>query len=133
VFMDLEYRAIGGRTNPAAFDDFRPSLTVLATVINDNSPGRVTVDAGVKSFATDTAILPRAKDHPDLIYQFHGDEFGRITSATGGPLPRVGDRIEFLVPHCDPTVNLYDRLHTVRAGRLEKIWPIVARKEHGPI
>ena len=133
AFMDLEYRAIGGRSDAAIFDDFRPSLTVLATVVNDNHPGRVTVDAGVKAFATDAAVLPRAKGSPDLIYQFHGDEFGRVSSATGGPLPRVGERIEFFVPHCDPTVNLYDRIHAVRAGRLEETWKIVARKDDRPV
>jgi D-serine deaminase-like pyridoxal phosphate-dependent protein len=40
---------------------------------------------------------------------------------------RVGDRIEFLVPHCDPTVNLYDEIHCLRGGRVEAVWPIAAR------
>jgi D-serine deaminase-like pyridoxal phosphate-dependent protein len=26
----------------------------------------------------------------------------------------LGDRLEFIVPHCDPNVNLYDRLVAVR-------------------
>lgn len=132
-FMDLEYRAIGGRDNPAAFDDFRPSLTVLSTVVNDNHPGRVTVDAGVKAFATDAGLVPEARGRPDLDYRFNGDEFGRLTSAQGGTLPRVGDRLEFYVPHCDPTVNLYDRIYAVRKGMVEEVWRVVARRENPPI
>jgi D-serine deaminase-like pyridoxal phosphate-dependent protein len=133
AFMDLEYRAIGGRDNRSIFDDFQPSLTVLTTVVNDNHPGRVTVDAGVKAFATDSGVVPEAKDHPGLIYHFNGDEFGRITISDDGVLPRLGDRLEFFVPHCDPTVNLYDRIHAVRGGVVEDVWEVSARRENRSI
>jgi len=129
AFMDLEYRAIGGQLNEAIFDDFGVALTVLTTVVNDQYPGRVTVDAGIKAFATDAAILPQTRRRPGLIYQFHGDEFGRVTASSGEDLPRIGDRLEFYVPHCDPTVNLYDRLYAVRQGVVEEVWPILARRE----
>jgi hypothetical protein len=33
------------------------------------------------------------------------------------------------VPHCDPTVNLYDRIYALRRDKIEAVWPIVARKE----
>jgi D-serine deaminase-like pyridoxal phosphate-dependent protein len=39
----------------------------------------------------------------------------------------VGTRLECTVPHCDPTANLHDFIHLVRADRLEEIWPIEAR------
>ena len=132
IFMDLEYRAIGGRRDDTAFDDFEPSLTVLATVVDDNHPGRVTVDAGLKAFATDSAFLPEIKGQPGLVYQFHGDEFGRITAGPGQVLPKVGDRLEFQVPHCDPTVNLYDRIHAVRDGSVQDVWGVAARRENRP-
>lgn len=35
--------------------------------------------------------------------------------------------IEFIVPHCDPTVNLYERLYCLRGGAVEDVWPIAAR------
>jgi D-serine deaminase-like pyridoxal phosphate-dependent protein len=130
-FMDLEYRAIGGRRGASAFDDFLPSLTVLTTVVNDHCPGRVTVDAGVKALATDSAVLPEAKGHPGLLYRFNGDEFGRITAEPDGVLPKLGDRLELYVPHCDPTVNLYDRIYAVRGGVVEDTWGVVARRENG--
>ena len=43
----------------------------------------------------------------------------------------MGDRLEFLVPHCDPTVNLYDRLYATRGDRVEAVWPIAPRREAG--
>jgi 3-hydroxy-D-aspartate aldolase len=40
--------------------------------------------------------------------------------------PRLGERIEFFPPHCDPTFNLYDRVYAVRGGKMEQVWPIGA-------
>ena len=40
---------------------------------------------------------------------------------------RLGDRVEFLPPHIDPTVNLYDCIYALRGERVEAIWPIAAR------
>jgi D-serine deaminase-like pyridoxal phosphate-dependent protein len=39
----------------------------------------------------------------------------------------VGSVLSCVVPHCDPTVNLYDCYHVVRGDTLEAIWPIEAR------
>ena len=128
VFMDNEYRAIGGRDG-AVYADFRRALTVLATVVSATHLDRVTVDAGIKSFSSDTPFRPEAKGRPGLAYEFHGDEFGRITAEPGADLPRIGDRIEFYAPHCDPTVNLYDRIYAVRGDVVEATWEVMARKE----
>ncbi len=129
VFMDNEYRAIGGQSSPI-YDDFQRSLTVLTTVISTTHADRVTVDAGIKSFSTDTPYLPEPKTHPGLTYAFHGDEFGRLTSSYPEvPLPPIGTRIEFYTPHCDPTTHLYDRIYATRGDQIEAIWTIRARKE----
>jgi D-serine deaminase-like pyridoxal phosphate-dependent protein len=34
----------------------------------------------------------------------------------------VGGQIEFLVPHCDPTVNLHADLHAHRGGKIVEVW-----------
>jgi D-serine deaminase-like pyridoxal phosphate-dependent protein len=129
VFMDVQYRGIGGKGSGTVYTDFRPSLTVLTTVVSTTLDDRVTVDAGVKSFATESPTMPEAKSVEGLRYKFFGDEFGLLTAVDGGKLPRIGDRLEFYVPHCDPTVNLYDRLYALRGDRVEAVWPIVARRE----
>jgi 3-hydroxy-D-aspartate aldolase len=133
VFMDVGYRAIGGRSGSVVYSDFRPSLTVLTTVVSATLDDRVSIDAGVKSFATDSPALPEAKGWEGLRYKFFGDEFGLLTATDGARLPHIGDRLEFLVPHCDPTVNLYDRIYAVRGEAVEAIWPVVARREAGKI
>jgi D-serine deaminase-like pyridoxal phosphate-dependent protein len=58
VFMDLDYSRIGGQESDV-YTDFLPALTVLATVVSRNHDDRVTVDAGIKAFATDRSFGPR--------------------------------------------------------------------------
>jgi D-serine deaminase-like pyridoxal phosphate-dependent protein len=129
VFMDLDYRRIGGRAGGAAYSDFHHSLTVLATVVSTTHAGRVSTDAGTKALDTTTTWLPEPKGWPGVVYSRGGDEFGILTAEAGAKVPQMGDRIEFIVPHCDPTVNLYDRIYATRGERVEAVWPIVARRE----
>lgn len=44
----------------------------------------------------------------------------------GGGVP-LGSLVVCSVPHCDPTVNLYDHIHCVRGETLEAIWAVEAR------
>jgi 3-hydroxy-D-aspartate aldolase len=133
IFMDVDYRRIGGRDGNAVYSDFQPSLTVLATVVSAAHGDRVTVDAGTKAIDTTTAHVPPVKDRPGLRYAKFGDEFGAVTAENGEKLPSLGERIEFFVPHCDPNVNLYERIFACRGERVEAIWPIAARRENrGP-
>jgi len=57
VFMDMQYLAIGNEQGHPVFDDFASSLTVLATVVNNRFPGRLTTDAGAKAL---TLNVPHA-------------------------------------------------------------------------
>ncbi len=127
VFMDVEYMAIGSKTGEAVYTDFRSSLTVLTTVVSATHSTHVTVDAGGKAFAA--SPVPEAKEWKGLSYRRFGDEFGAVSAAPDAELPRLGDRLEFIVPHCDPTVNLYTRLYAMRGETVEAIWPITARRE----
>ncbi len=126
LFLDLDYRRIGGRGGEQ-FTDFEPALSVIATVVSKPAPHKVIVDAGYKAFSTDKPYLPESADAPGWTYFFHGDEHGRLEISPGARELKVGDRLEFLVPHCDPTVNLYDRIYGLRGERVEAEWPIAAR------
>lgn len=129
VFMDVDYRRIGSRSDKQVYSDFRPSLTVLTTVVSVSHADRVTVDAGTKALDTTVAHRPEAKGQPALVYNRAGDEFGTLTVEKGGRLPRLGERLEFIVPHCDPTTNLYNRLYSTRGDKVEATWDIVARRD----
>ncbi|MBA3440680.1 MAG: DSD1 family PLP-dependent enzyme, partial [Pyrinomonadaceae bacterium] len=108
VFMDVDYRRIGGKSG-AVYTDFAPSLSVLSTVISKNHPDRATIDAGIKAFATDRSFGPEVKGVSGVEYQFGGDEHGIVVLKEPDRSVKLGDRLELIVPHCDPNVNLYDR------------------------
>jgi D-serine deaminase-like pyridoxal phosphate-dependent protein len=131
IVMDVDYLRIGGESGPV-FDTFTPALAVLATVVSVNSPKRVSLDAGFKALATDRPFGPDVKDITGVKYGFGGDEFG-IISWEDAPsrLLELGDRLELIVPHCDPTVNLYDRIYACRGDRVEEIWSVMGRLRHG--
>ena len=124
--MDLEYRRIGGRTG-AALTDFEMALTVIATVVSVPTADRAMVDAGLKAFSTDKPFPPEPVERPGLEYAFAGDEHGRLTITDPARAPRLGERIEFFPPHCDPTVNLYDRIYALRGEKVEAVWDVAAR------
>jgi D-serine deaminase-like pyridoxal phosphate-dependent protein len=126
IFMDRQYAEVPAGNG---FIPFEPSLFVQMTVISVNTPGLVTTDAGFKSFATDAdAPLLHAGAPEGAAYFFFGDEQGGIAFAGGAEesLAR-GAQVTCVVPHCDPTVNLYDWYHVVRGNELLDLWPIDAR------
>lgn len=115
VFMDVAYQREG--------IDFAPALSVLATVVSANHSGFVTVDAGFKAFATDRGYGPTVLTPAGASYRWGGDEFGYV-DLNGAAPPRLGARIRFQPPHCDPTVNLYDRIYACRGDAVEEVWPL---------
>ena len=125
AFMDAEYAGIGG-PDGAEYRDFSQALTVIATVIS-RRPGVAIVDTGYKAFATDRPFTPAPIDLPGVTYGWAGDEHGRLDLSASDVDLRTGDRVAFVPPHCDPTVNLYDVIHAVRGDQVEAIWPIAAR------
>jgi D-serine deaminase-like pyridoxal phosphate-dependent protein len=127
LFMDAQYLAIGGRNNEEVYADFQSSLTILATVINDQYPGRVTTDAGAKA-CTINQPWPIVKGETGMSYTSGSDEFGTLRYQDDASRSyRVGDKLELIVSHCDPVVNLYDQMYAIRNDRVEAVWQITAR------
>ena len=126
VFMDAQYLAIGGLEDDETYSDFQPSLTVTTTVLNASYSGRATTDAGAKAL---TINRPGAivVGEQGMTYSAGSDEFGTIRYDDPSRIYKVGDRLELVVPHCDPVVNLYDRMYGIRNDRVETVWPIAAR------
>jgi len=126
LFNDMQYLAIGNEKG-AVFDDFAPSLTVLTTVMNNRFPNRLTTDAGTKAL---TLNVPHAGviGEPGMDYAATSDEFGSI-SFTNLPSKtyKIGDKLEVIIPHCDPVVNEYDQMYGIRGDKVEVIWTIDAR------
>lgn len=118
IFMDTDYRDAVGTF-------YSNSLTLLATVVSKQGERQVTIDAGLKSLTTDSG-LAECKDarytHSNL-----GDEHGALTWEEGTPALGVGDRVEMIPSHIDPTINLHDWYYAYRNGVIEEIWAVDSR------
>lgn len=125
LFGDAQYSPV--LRNGTGVLPFQVALFMQASVVSTNAPDYVTIDAGVKSFATDGPLPLPARGAPaGSIYAFFGDEHGRLF-VPGDLRPVPGAKIELMTPHCDPTVNLHDWLHLVDGADLVDVWPVDAR------
>jgi 3-hydroxy-D-aspartate aldolase len=124
IFMDRQYNAcdITGEGTPG----YDTSLLIDARVVSANTPGLGTIDAGFKAMATDGGPPTVLSGAPaGAAFHFMGDEHGLVLF--GDTSPPVGEIVTLAVPHCDPTVNLYDFYHIVRGDTLVDMWRIEGR------
>jgi len=131
VFNDVEYASFdldAPQPSGQGGSPFGAALFVKVSVIGRNVQGRVTCDGGNKHFSA-KGTLPAFQKSPveGAIYRPDSDEHGIIELPEGAAQPELGASFELIVPHCDPTVNLYSHFHVVEGDRLIDIWPIEAR------
>ena len=126
IFMDKQYldcELVAGGGVP-----FELSLAVDARVVSANHSGLVTIDSGYKSLSTDGGVAVVQRGAPvSAFFAFMGDEHAALIAPDIGHELRPGDPVSLTVPHCDPTVNLYDHYHVVAGDTLVDIWPVSAR------
>jgi D-serine deaminase-like pyridoxal phosphate-dependent protein len=127
LFMDVDYNRIGGKDTGAVYRDFKNSLTVLSTVYSKPSDDFCILDAGLKAFSTDKPFPPEAVNLEGVKFSFAGDEHGKLDLRSAAKTVNLGDRVELIIPHCDPSVNLYDKMIAVRGQQVEAVWPVDAR------
>lgn len=117
VLMDTAYAKLGL--------PFRHALTVLATVVSVNPGGWAVADCGLKSLGMDHGN-PSLADG-GLVW-FCSDEHITFSPPEGSPLPKVGDQIEVLPAHIDPTIAYHERMHVVDSHRaVLDVWPVDMR------
>jgi len=125
LFMDRQYAAVELLPDEPTF---RQSLFVQTIVVSVNQVDLAVVHGGWKAFSTESDVPIVAKGAPDgAKYKFMGDEHGGLQLPPGSAALPIGTLVEFVPPHCDPTVNLFNRFHCVRGDDLVDIWPIEAR------
>lgn len=118
----------------AALDlPFRQALGVMATVISVNEDdGYAVADAGLKAFGMDHGE-PTVVGHTMF---FTSDE--HVTFVPGiDSRVRVGDRVEMIPAHIDPTMAMHERLHVIESrgddgaipleAEIIDVWPIDLR------
>jgi D-serine deaminase-like pyridoxal phosphate-dependent protein len=113
-----------------SYDDV--ALSILCTVVSRPASDLATVDGGCKTFSGDAipashhlkgyARAVGMEAYVERMSEEHG-----VVRLGAGANPQIGDRIAFYPIHVCPTVNLSDELIGVRGGRVEQVWPILAR------
>src|SRR5690606_2322234 len=107
---------------------FETALGVDSRIVSANHSGLVTIDAGFKSLSTDGGVAVVRRGAPETaFFAFMGDEHAALIAPDIAAGLQPGDPVSLTVPHCDPTVNLYDNYHVVAADTLLDIWPVSAR------
>ena len=126
IFMDTQY--LDCELGDGEASPFEVALGVDSRVVSANHAGLVTIDAGYKSLSTDGgAAVVRRGAPADARFAFMGDEHGALIAPGIGADLKPGDPVTLTVPHCDPTVNLYEYYHVVRGDTLIDLWPVSAR------
>ena len=124
--MDAEYIGACGSSVP-----FKPALRILSSVVSANHPGMATIDAGTKAIYVTPAAPPLRIDGLDIIPDWKydwsfGDEHGRLTFPREQSI-RPGEMVELVVSHCDPTINLADKIYLIDNEEVIDVWPISLR------
>jgi D-serine deaminase-like pyridoxal phosphate-dependent protein len=106
--------------------DFAPALTVLTTVTSRPTPTRIVVDAGKKTMSGDAA-MPAPSGLPPIAALKLSAEHSKIELEQPSDVPKIGDKIEFIVGYSDTTVHLHEEIVGVRGGRVESVWRVAGR------
>ena len=133
---DIRYMRQGGNTREAC------AVTVLTTVLSAAHDDYAMIDAGYKTFGSDS--LFEMRDSPDFWWQnrlsygsVQGRDdlwFGRLSAETGGiyymkPGNKLtlGERLEIVPNNATLVINIHDRIYGVRNGAVEEEIPVTGR------
>jgi D-serine deaminase-like pyridoxal phosphate-dependent protein len=103
--------------------DFKPALSVLATVISKTPGERIVLDAGVKAISGERG-LPSLKSAPGLKLRALHAEHAPVEMLESASRVNVGDRLEIVVQYHDGTIHLHRRMYGIRNGAVERIFTI---------
>lgn len=123
VFMDREYKSLEG------MDLFGCALTILTTIISRPNRDIAIIDVGLKSRGSNYGVLipPLVKDIKGVEVTRFSAEHGHLQITSPSKELEVGDKLELIPSNCGTTVNMYEKYIGIRDGRVEVIWPILAR------
>jgi len=123
VFMDADYGKIYTE-DKQIINTFENSLFVLTTIMSKTNAKRAICDAGLKAHSIDSGpplvCAPRSVE-----YVASSDEHGVLHDPEN--VLRLGDKLQLIPGHCDPTVNMHNWYIGIRKNRVEQIWPVSAR------
>ncbi len=106
------------------------ALSVAVTVVSDIVPGQIVIDAGSKTFTSDTH--PNGGHGvivgwPDARLHTLNEEHGYVDVSGMHDRPKLGDRLQVIPNHACGCVNLHDGLLGAREGVVERVVIVAAR------
>ena len=117
ALMDTDYTGVGV--------PFEPAFWLLGTVVSRPSRERCVADCGHKSTTKDHGN-PAVRGIAGASVTSLNDEHATIALPPDSPIA-IGDLVELLPSHTDPTINLHDVFYVVNGDRVIDIWPIAGR------
>ena len=120
ALMDTDYASVGV--------PFEPAFFVVGTIVSRPSPERCVADCGHKSMTKDHGY-PSVKGMDGATVTALNDEHAVIAVPASCTLS-IGDRVQLLPSHTDPTVNLHDVIYVIEGDLVVDVWPISARGYH---
>jgi D-serine deaminase-like pyridoxal phosphate-dependent protein len=117
ALMDTDYLSVGV--------PFEPAFSVLGTIVSRPTPERCVADCGHKAMTKDHGH-PSVKGLVGATVTALNDEHATMAVPSSCTL-EIGDRVQLVPAHTDPTVNLHDVFYAIDGDRVVDIWPIAAR------
>src|SRR6266542_2936810 len=106
------------------------ALSVAVTVVSDSVPGQIVIDAGSKTFTSDThpdgghGVIV---GWPDARLHTLNEEHGYVDVSGMHDRPVLGDRLQVIPNHACGCVNLHDVLLGTREDVVERVVLVAAR------
>ena len=117
ALMDTDYAGVGV--------PFEPAFWVLGTVVSRPARNRCVADCGHKSMTKDHGN-PMVRGTEGATVTSLNDEHATIALPPESTI-QIGDLVELLPSHIDPTINLHDVFYVVEGEQVIDVWPIAAR------
>jgi D-serine deaminase-like pyridoxal phosphate-dependent protein len=112
----------------ATWDDC--AMRILATVVSRPTADRAIIDGGSKTFTNDHPCAEgygHFLEYPEAVMSAQSEEHGHVDISKCSRKPEVGERVTVIPRHACGTTNLHDEVVAHRGGRVEAIWPVLAR------
>ncbi len=126
IFNDRNTAAVG------ACDWSECAYSVLATVVSTAVPGQAVIDAGAKALAKEEGLSREGGygallERPEVVLHSLSEEHGLLDLSRTDWRPRVGERVRVVPNHVCASVNLHERLWTLRGDTVERAWTVTGR------
>jgi D-serine deaminase-like pyridoxal phosphate-dependent protein len=125
VFMDVDYRRVAARVVPCTKTSHRRSA--LWRPYQQEPRRSCHGGCGFKAFATDRKFGPEIKGVTGLSISLMATSMVHCCFTMRAAKSVLATAWSFIVPHCDPNVNLHDRFFCVRGDKVVAVWPVAGR------